>query len=239
MSTRTWLIIGATSIIAEKFAHIAAQNNHNLYLVGRDQEHLQLISEDIRLRYKVRCDIYVADLARAEQISKLMQQLPEEVDLLLAHSDFTLNEDLNSTSIPQLVTVNVLTSALLIDTYLKRQQNEYHIMYLSSVAACRGRAKNSLYGGSKAAIELYLEGLQQQASVNCHITIARLGFIDTRQTYGLAGIFYAAPADACAQACWNKLYANKRLFYYPKFWQLIMAIIRHLPFVIYKKMSAA
>lgn len=237
MTTRTWLIIGATSIIAENFAHIAAQNGYNLFLVGRDKEQLEVLTQDIIVRYQIACKAITLDLIQSDQISTLMSQLPIEVDLFLAHSDFTLNEELHENSIHHLININVLSTALLIDSYLKRDQKHYHLIYLSSVAACRGRAKNSLYGGTKRAIELYLEGLQQKALANCHISIARLGFIDTKQTYGLEGIFYAAPPKKCAQACWKMLYKNKRCFYYPKFWQMIMAIICYLPFGIYKKLK--
>ena len=98
------------------------------------------------------------------------------------------------------------------------KQKQHTILYLSSVAACRGRAKNSLYGASKTAIEIYLQGLQQAATKQQHITIARLGFIDTKQTYGVPGIFYAAPPKECAEACWKAIKRKKRLFYFPKFW---------------------
>ncbi|MCW8469190.1 SDR family NAD(P)-dependent oxidoreductase [Fluoribacter gormanii] len=238
MTQRTWVILGATSIIAEKFAHIAAQSGHQLLLVGRQQKQLDLIANDIKLRYQVSCDVLVLDLI--EQVNDLLAVFKKEnreLDLLIAHSDFTDNDHLNIETISQLIKVNILTTTLLIHTYLSRQQKEYNLLFLSSVAACRGRAKNSLYGASKANIEIYLQGLQQAASSNQHITIARLGFIDTKQTYGIPGIFYAAPPDGCAQACWNALIHKKRMFYYPYFWKIIMGIITRLPFFVYKKMG--
>ncbi|PWY56378.1 short-chain dehydrogenase [Legionella qingyii] len=238
MIQRTWVILGATSIIAEKFAHIAARSGHQLLLVGRQKNQLDLIANDIKLRYRVRCDVLVLDLI--EQFNDLLAVFKtenRELDLLIAHSDFTDNDLLNIETITHLIKVNILTTTLLIHTYLNRQQKEYNLLFLSSVAACRGRAKNSLYGASKASIEIYLQGLQQAASPNQHITIARLGFIDTKQTYGLPGIFYAAPPDLCAQACWNALIHKKRMFYYPYFWKIIMGIIKRLPFFLYKKMG--
>lgn len=238
MTQRTWVIIGATSIIAEKFAHIVAQLGHQLLLVGRQETQLNLIANDVKFRYKISCDVLVLDLI--EQIDALVSMLKTkdgELDLFIAHSDFTDNDHLNDETIAHLIKLNILTTTLLIHAYLNRQQKEYNLLFLSSVAACRGRSKNSLYGASKASIEIYLHGLQQGASPNQHITIARLGFIDTKQTYGLPGIFYAAPPDACAKACWNALIHRKRVFYYPYFWKIIMAIITRLPFFLYKKMG--
>lgn len=236
MKQRTWVIIGATSIIAEQFAHFAAQAGCNLRLVGRNKTQLDLIAHDVMLRYQVVCEVICMNIMDVDdQLNVLLKQDNDELDLLIAHSDFTDNNHLNHQSISQLINTNILATTLLINDYLLLKQNQHHLIYLSSVAACRGRAKNSLYGASKAAIEVYLQGLQQAATPNQHISIARLGFIDTRQTYGLSGIFYAAPPRACAKACWMAIRSNKRMIYFPGFWRLLMAIITRLPFFLYKK----
>ncbi|RUR18859.1 SDR family NAD(P)-dependent oxidoreductase [Legionella sp. km535] len=239
MSERTWVIIGATSIIAEEFAHCAAKDGNALRLVGRDQEQLNLIAKDIELRYHVPCTVEIMDMMQStSNLLTVLKPDAQELDLFIAQSDFAGNNHLTVESITQLVQVNILATTLLIQAYLERSQSRHHLLFLSSVAACRGRAKNSLYGGSKAAIEVYLEGLQQSAQQNQHITIARLGFIDTRQTFGLPGIFYAAPPKECAKACWKALHKNKRMIYFPKFWRAIMAIMTRIPFVLYKRMGS-
>ncbi|WP_115707129.1 SDR family NAD(P)-dependent oxidoreductase [Legionella sainthelensi] len=239
MRQRTWLILGASSIIAEKFAHIVAQSGHQLVLVGRQANQIDIIAKDIRLRYQVSCEVLLADLAtQTDKLLTVLQNDVRELDIFIAHSDFTDNIHLNEETITQLIKTNILTTTLLIHSYFKRPQKEYHLLFLSSVAACRGRAKNSLYGASKASIEIYLQGIQQAASKNQHITIARLGFIDTKQTYGLPGIFYAASPYSCAKACLKALNHKKRMIYYPYFWRIIMAIITRLPFFLYKKMGS-
>ena len=233
---RTWVIIGATSVIAEQFAHLAAQSGCHLRLVGRDADQLQIIAQNIQLRYQIPSEIVVMDVAEtAKSLCTVFASSDQrELDLLIAHSDFTDNDHLNNQSITRLIDTNILATTLLIHSYLNSRQAEHHLIFLSSVAACRGRAKNSLYGASKAAIEVYLQGLQQAALATQHISIARLGFIDTKQTYGLPGIFYAAQPSGCAQACWKAIHRKKRMFYYPGFWRAIMAIITRLPFFIYK-----
>lgn len=239
MTRRTWVILGATSIIAERFAHLAAQAGHHLILVGRDDPQLMLIAADIQLRYQVSCTSLCINMTEPpDLLLDILKQSDGESDLFIAHSDFADNAHLDPGAINRLLTINVLSTTILIHTYLNSKQTEHHLLFLSSVAACRGRAKNSLYGGSKAAIEIYLQGLQQSASKQQHITIARLGFIDTRQTYGVPGVFYAASPEACAKACWKAVHKKKRMFYYPFFWRVLMAIISRLPFFIYKKIKA-
>lgn len=239
MTQRTWVILGATSIIAEHFAHYAAKAGHRLRLVGRQRKQLELIAQDIQLRYQVACEVIVVNLAeKAQVVLTVLKADTHELDLFIAHSDFTENAHLNPQSIEHLITVNIQTSILLINAYLNQKQSQHNLMYLSSVAACRGRAKNSLYGASKACIEIYLQGLQQAAVSNQHISIARLGFIDTKQTYGLPGIFYAGSPKSCAQACWNALKKKKRMIYYPFFWWTIMQIMIKMPFFLYKRMAS-
>ena len=236
MSKRTWVILGATSIIAKEFAHLVAQSGSALLLVGRHQPQLATIAADITLRYQVHCDVITADFANdINQLIKILEH-HKNIDLFIAHSLMLNNDKLNSKTIAELVNVNITSTAQLIDAYWHKKQTEHRLVFLSSVAACKGRAKNSLYGASKAAIEIYLQGLQQAASPKQHITIARLGYIDTHMTYGEPGIFYASPPKACAKACWSALKANKRMVYHPFFWRFIMALITHLPFSIYKKM---
>ncbi|KGP62611.1 short-chain dehydrogenase [Legionella norrlandica] len=238
MMHRTWVILGATSIIAEQFAHFAAKAGHHLRLVGRNPEQLDLIARDIRLRYRIPCEIMLINFSEpSDQLITILNTEDRELDLFIAHSDFADNEHLNYQSIKYLVNTNITSTAILINAYLQSKQEKHHILYLSSVAACRGRAKNSLYGASKAAIEVFLQGLQQQATKSQKITIARLGYIDTRQTYGLPGIFYTARPYDCAKACWKKINHKKELFYYPGFWRIIMTVIAKLPSFIYKKMG--
>lgn len=238
----TWMVLGATSIIAQEFCHIVAAEGHPLILVGRDALQLHVISDDLGLRYKVPCEVLIADFS--ESISPLLNRLQMEeqtLSLFIAPAAIHDNSLLDLKSINELVTINILSTAQLIHCYLHKQQSQHQLIFLSSVAACRGRAKNSLYGGSKAAIETYLQGLQLQAAQSpekpCSITIARLGFIDTAQTYGLPGIFYASPPKACAKACWQAVTTNKRLIYHPYFWRFIMGIISHMPFFIFKRMK--
>jgi short-subunit dehydrogenase len=232
MTKRTWVIIGATSIIAEKFAQIAASKGLQLRLIGRDSQQLDILAQDLRLRYKVICEVMGFD-SQAE----FLTPNDSEFDLFIAHSVCSDNALLEPNSIKELINVNILTTVLMINEYLKIPQKQHRLIFLSSVAAARGRAKNSLYGGSKAAIEVYLEGLQQGASKNQHITIARLGYIDTQQTYGKPNIFYAASPVACAHACWQAVGRGQRKFYFPSFWGIIVAILRRLPGFVYRVRS--
>lgn len=233
-----WIITGATSIIAERFAHLVAAEGHPLRLVGRSLELLELIAADLRCRFGVDCTCMAVDFSQNDlDLTAIFSGIDTESRLFIAHSDFTDNKHLTPQTINHAIQTNIGSTVKLINHYFNKDQSEHELLYLSSAAACRGRAKNSFYGAGKAAIEVYLEGLQQSASKHQRITIARLGFIDTRQTYGLPGIFYAAPPDACAKACYKGLKKRKRLIYIPGFWRFIMGVIKQLPHPLYRLMK--
>ncbi|WP_419418993.1 SDR family NAD(P)-dependent oxidoreductase [Legionella sp. D16C41] len=237
MKPVTWVILGATSIIAEEFARIAAQHNHALWLVGRNKAQLEIISADLTLRYHIECTCTIFDFSQdIEALIQLLQK-KEDLALFIAYSDMTDNQSLTFPAIKKVVSINIISMMQLIYSYLQKEQSEHRIVFLSSVAACRGRAKNSFYGATKAAIEVYLQGLQQTTDNNRHITIARLGFIDTAQTFGKPGIFYASSPKKCAKACWQATYTDKSLIYHPSFWRYIMFVIMRLPFFIYRRLK--
>lgn len=239
MTKKTWMILGATSIIANEFAHLVAAAGHSLILVGRDTLQLDVIADDLTLRHRVACEVLTADLSEdIRGLLKTIQTMEQELSLFIAHSFIVENNQLNPPAISLLVKTNILSTVQVIHTYMNKQQSEHQLLFLSSVAACRGRARNSFYGASKAAVEIYLEGLQQEAGPSTTITVARLGFIDTVQTYGMPGVFYASPPKACAKACWDNLHRKKRRFYHPGFWRFLMTVIKYMPFFVYRRMGS-
>lgn len=237
MTKATWLILGATSSIAQEFAHLVAKEGHDMFLVGRNIKEIERIANDLRIRYTITCQAFFSDFEN--DITPLLQLIIEqrEFSLFIAHSLILENRQLNQNNIQSMITINILSTVQIIHAYLSKPQSTYQLLFLSSVAASIGRGKNSLYGGTKAAIELYLSGLQQIAPANQVITLARLGFIDTRATYGLSGVFYAASPKTCAWACLQALKKKKRLIYFPFFWRYLMAFIKLLPFRVFKRLK--
>lgn len=238
MTTRTWVIVGATSIIAIEFAKLSAKAGNNLVLVGRNLNELKIIAANLELKFQINCKIIEFDAENnTRSLLTFLLESKEELDLMIAQGVMTANNELNLHNISTLIEVNILSLSKIIYQYWHRKQLKKNVLFLSSVAAFKGRAKNSLYAGTKIAIETYLLGLAQNTNLNDKIIIARLGFIDTKTTYGQKGIFYAAPPEKCAKALFKATRTNKRLIYFPKFWKLIMLGIGSLPFFIYRRLS--
>lgn len=230
-----WLVLGATSKIAEAFALKAAQCGDDIILCGRDIEELKLIANDIQIRTQVQSEIIQFDFSNTN-ITPLVEVIKNNTcHLLIAQGQMPLNEDLTDQKIIDVIEINSRSTIRLIHEYLHSNQKTHRIIYLSSVAGDRGRAKNSFYGATKKVVDTYLEGLIN--TPNSVITIARLGFIDTKLTYGQPGIFHAAKPDVCGQYLFDANKKGKNILYFPRFWYFIMFIIRNLPLWIFRRLK--
>lgn len=237
MNNKLWVISGATSIIAKEFAHLAATKGANLLLLGRDAAQLAIICADLRCRYATNCAYITQDFSQdMTALLSSLNALPS-YNLFLGHSDGIVNNHLNQATITRSISTNIESNVQLLHAYWQAPFPHKNIIFISSVAANMGRNKNSLYGAGKAAIEIYLQGLQQSCTATQHILIARAGFIDTQQTYGLPGVFYAAPARAFAARLWQSQRRRHYRIYFPRFWRAIMMVFSLLPWPIYKRVN--
>lgn len=238
MKDNLWVVVGATSAIARAFALMAAAEGASLLLVARDIQRLQVLQTDIGLRYKTPCDILACDLAKdSTPLLQAIKNLPGQVFLFLAQGHVQDNDQLDKNAIDKMLAVNTASVIQSIHTCLLRAQDSQKIVFLSSVAGMRGRARNSLYGGTKSAVDVYLQGLQQESVKNRHITIARLGFVDTQSTFGLKGAeALAISPERAARACLHALKRKKRIVYIPFFWRIIMGVIVRLPFRMFQSL---
>ena len=83
------LIIGATSAIAEHCARIWAANGDAMHLVGRNQQHIQTIAADLKVRGASNVTTYCTDLNDTDEHKELLNSADEllgGVDIvLIAH----------------------------------------------------------------------------------------------------------------------------------------------------------
>ncbi|MCC5791608.1 MAG: SDR family NAD(P)-dependent oxidoreductase [Legionellaceae bacterium] len=233
-----WIISGASSIIAESFARQAAAAGADLLLLGRDGEPLTVIANDLQCRYRIECTVCICDFSQPmTTLLETITSLRAHCYLFIAHSMQCTNEQLDPEKINKLLQVNISASIQLIHAYWQRPQAKKGLIFISSVAAAPGRQKNSLYGASKAAVEVYLQGLQQACSDTDHILVARAGFIDTHQTFGQHSLLGSASPRMFAQRLWQAWHKGHHRIYFPRYWRFIMRIFNLMPWWIYRKMG--
>jgi decaprenylphospho-beta-D-erythro-pentofuranosid-2-ulose 2-reductase len=239
------LILGATSAIAQAYARRRAPGA-NFILAGRHEDRLKAIAADLVACGAASAEPLVIDLAALDGIEAaaaalharfggldealiaygaLGEQAKSETDLAAARAAI----DTNFTS------AALWTLALLKD----RPAGPFTLIGIGSVAGDRGRASNFIYGAAKAALDRLLEGLaQKHDGTSTRIVRVKPGFVDTPMTAAIqkGGPLWATP-DQVAADIERAVTKGRRVVYTPWFWWPIMAIIRLLPWFVFKRVK--
>ena len=239
------LVVGATSAMGRAFAQALARDGHTLVLVGRSEEELKRIASDLHVRFGVAAGTAIYDareVGSAEGLFVAMAEggsqgigglvlchgvMPDESE---ARQDLALREST--------IRINYASAVELLEAGVPRLSPSGFVIGVTSVAGDRGRPSNTLYGSTKAAFAVYLSGLRSRLShVGISVITVKPGFVDTRMTWGLPGLFLVASPDKVAADGLRGLRRNKAVVYSPGFWRFIMGVIRFLPDVIFRRLQ--
>ncbi|MEE2785896.1 MAG: short-chain dehydrogenase, partial [Myxococcota bacterium] len=100
------------------------------------------------------------------------------------------------------------------------------------------RQSNYLYGSAKGAFTLFLQGLRNRLFRDgVHVMTVRLGFVNTRMTFGMKTAIPIAEPDAVSHVVVKRGMAKANDIYVPGFWRLIMMVIRLIPEAIFKRLT--
>ncbi len=244
MNRSCWIIAGATSAIAIRFAQLIAKCGDQLILLGRDHEKLSATQKDLQIRYNIIVDTISFDAEKTSEhqeiATRCMQIAKYPINLLVAFGLMLpgLSADHSQADVVKVININFTSVASITFSFLSyfRTQKQGHILILGSVAGDRGRPSNFDYGAAKTALETFYEGLR--ASLihdNVSVTVMKLGYIDTPMTYGKAGYFLAVSPERCAEACLIAAENKVAVKYFPWFWRWIMLIFKLMPrFILYR-----
>ena len=118
-----------------------------------------------------------------------------------------------------------------------RRQGHGSLVFLSSVAAERGRAANFVYGSSKAGVDTFAQGLGDSLQgTGVHVLVVRPGFVRTRMTAGLPEAPFATTADAVAEAVVDALGRRREVIWVPAVLRAVMSGVRHLPRPVFRRL---
>jgi short-subunit dehydrogenase len=109
---------------------------------------------------------------------------------------------------------------------------------ISSVAGDRGRKSNYVYGASKGALTIFLDGVRNRIDrKGVHVLTIKPGFVATPMTAHLKqGPLFATPAQV-ARGIVRAIEKRRDVVYVPAFWREIMLAVRMVPRPIFKRMN--
>ncbi|HTI14972.1 MAG TPA: SDR family oxidoreductase [Dictyobacter sp.] len=239
------VIIGASSAIAHETAKCFARDGADLFLVGRSDEKLAVVADDLRVRGAKNVTTHVQDVADLDSHEDLLQQAITVLGgmdvLYIAHgtlsdqqkSERSVAETLKELNTNGLSVISLLTIAA---NYFEQQRHGC-IAVISSVAGDRGRKSNYVYGTAKAAVSTFLQGLRNRlASSGVTVVTVKPGFVATPMTAHLKQGPLFADAQKVGEGIYNAIQKKKDIVYLPGFWRVIMFVIKSIPEGIFKKL---
>jgi short-subunit dehydrogenase len=240
------LILGATSAIAIAVARKLAVAGASFYLVARAEAKLEAVACDLETRGAQVVFVHAMDLDETRKHPKMLASAAES----LGHIDFALiahgvlgnqAEAETDYSVAERILYTNLLSAVSLSTWLANYfeaRKEGVLGVISSVAGDRGRKSNYVYGASKGALNIFLDGLRNRVDrAGVHVLTIRPGFVSTPMTAHLKQNALFASPSKIADGILHAIVAHKDIIYLPKIWWPIMFLIRKIPERVFKKMN--
>jgi short-subunit dehydrogenase len=222
-------VTGASSGIGLSVAKALAKTGCRVGLIARRREKLDELAEVIRAAGGIAAAA-PADVADPLEMKAAVQEIRAQlgpVDLLIANAGVgapTLLQPVNVADIEKMFRINVMgvvysVAAVLPDMLARRQG---HLVGISSLAAYKGLPGESAYCASKAALNVYLEGLRiQLRGRGVQVTAICPGFVKTPMTamnkFPMPGLM---TADAAAERIVRAIRQGRKVYNFP--WQAIL-----------------
>lgn len=215
-------------------------------LVARNPRKLSTVAQDLVTRGAGAVDTWVLDLddiaAHEAMLSAAVERMGG-IDLaLIAHGvlgDQPAAEADFETAAAILHTNFV--SAVSLCTWLANyfeSRGRGTLAVISSVAGDRGRKSNYIYGASKGALNVFLDGLRNRVDrEGVQVLTIKPGFVATPMTAHVQQNALFASPDQIAKGILHAIERRKDVVYLPWYWGGIMLLIRLIPGGIFKKMN--
>jgi short-subunit dehydrogenase len=213
---KTALITGASEGIGRCFAEIYAKNGHNLVLVARSQEKLELLAAELSSKYAVEVKVFPCDLIPVDAAKNLFEDLLTQniaVDILVNNAGMMLVEKLhnsNTQSLNNLLQLNVQSLVNMTHHFIAPMiaRGKGKIVNIGSIASFMPTPNFSAYGASKAFVLSFSEGLAEELrGTGVTVTCVCPGMTETKMLSHAEGLerfipkfLKAEPMELAAQA---------------------------------------
>jgi short-subunit dehydrogenase len=237
---RVAVITGASSGIGWALAKELAGQGAKVGLVARRLEKLEALAVEIRTAVPgANIATAAADVAVREQALEAIHSVREQlgpVDLLVANAGVgapTLLNPLNIDQVERMFRVNLFGVIYSIEAVMPEmlQRRAGQIAAVSSLSAYKGLPGESAYCASKAAVNIYMEGLRiQLRRYNIAVTTICPGFVKTPMTEPFEfKMPFVMEADAAARRIVRALSRRRKVYSFPLPTVLLMKMTQWLP----------
>lgn len=236
------LILGAASDIARATARVFAARGHPVQLAARNVTRLEPDKADVETRYGVAvtlCELDAQDIASHSKFVESLSDLPDIAVCAVGLLGDQVENAANPLRAADIMGANYVGPACLLGVLANAMEarGSGTLVGISSVAGERGRASNYVYGSAKAGFTTFLSGLRNRLAENgVHVVTVLPGFVATSMTDGidLPPRLTAAPEEV-AKAIEKAVEKKRNVIYVRRIWKPVMAVIRAIPEIFFKK----
>jgi short-subunit dehydrogenase len=232
------VVTGASSGIGRALAEALAAEGCKIGLVARREALLTELAGRIRTTGGTAA-VADGDVGQRDQVEAAVAAIGQQlgpIDLMIANAGVgapTFLDPVNVDMVETTFRVNTLgvvySFAAVMPEMLRRKSG--HLVAISSLAAYRGLPGESAYCASKAAVNVYLDGLRiHLRGTGVNVTTVCPGFVKTpmteKNTFPMPGLM---EADAAARKIVRAIKAEKKVYNFPWRLHLMVKLSRWLP----------
>jgi len=240
------IVVGASSGIGAALVRRLAQAGYRVAAVARRADALEAVCAGLNGEGMPGAFPYVHDVRDTEGAPAVFDRIVRDLDgldLIVYAAGIMprIGPEQYDTAVDrEIIEVNVTGAMAWLNLAAKRflVQRGGTIVGIGSVAGDRGRRGNPAYGASKAALAHWLESLRNRLSQHgVHVITIKPGPVRTPMTEGIDKLPMAIDADVAADRIFAAIARRAQTAYVPIQWAPIMAVIRSIPSVVFRRMS--
>lgn len=239
------IVVGAAGGIGTALVHRLAREGYRIAAVDLRREAVEKLCDEVNNGTEV-CWPFVHDVTDAETAQEVFDAAVDKLDgldtiIYAAGVQPRITEDQYDTALDKL-TIDVNTTGVI--AWLNPAATRFALQGSGTIAAIgscagdRGRRGYPAYCASKAAVHAYLEALRNRLAVKgVHVLTIKPGPVHTPLTAGMDGLKFPITPDKAAGDIFAALRRQTDIAYVPWKFAVIMAVIRSIPSIIFRRMS--
>jgi short-subunit dehydrogenase len=235
---RVAVITGASSGIGRALALVLAGEGARVGLIARRQDRLAAVADEVQ-KAGGTVAVAAADVGDRAQAVAAVREVGARlgpVDLAIANAGAgvpTLLDPVNVADVEKMMRVNFLGTVYTFEAVLPGmlQRRRGHLAAVSSLAAYKGLPGESGYCASKAAVNVYLDGLRiHLRGRGVAVTTVCPGFVKTPMTaVNKFHMPWLLEADEAARRIVGALRRGRKVYNFPWQMALLMKVTAWLP----------
>jgi decaprenylphospho-beta-D-erythro-pentofuranosid-2-ulose 2-reductase len=241
------IVIGASSGIGASLVSKLTSEGYRVAAVARRETELQTLCAEINTKGEIpRAYPFPHDVKNTDETPTLFEKIVSTLDGLdlVVYAAGVMppigEQEYNTATDTEILHVNLLGAVSWLNLAAEHfcTQRGGTIVGIGSVAGDRGRRGNPGYCTSKAALHTFLESLRNRLTQHgVNVVTIKPGPVRTPMTEGLDKMPLAIEASEAADSIFRAIARPATTAYVPFVWAPIMAAIRAIPSVLFRRMD--